>query len=283
MSGAVLAIDIGGTKILVALVEGGRVLDRARIATPRQAGGEAWCAAIAEATAPWRGGFAAAGAAVTGAIADGGWYALNPETLPVPAGFPLEATLARHLGVPVLCLNDAQAAAWGEYRFGAGAGRDMGFVTISTGIGGGLVMGGALMRGRHGLAGSIGQLPVAGTHEAGENFASGRWIAKAAQGRAEDAHGVFAAAERGEDWAQAILAQSVSRTANLLAALQWIADPELIVIGGGIGLVPSYLSALSAELAAGPSRARLVPARLGGDAGIIGVADLAAQRNGSAS
>lgn len=276
----VLAVDIGGTKILVALVDGATVLDRVQLPTPRDAGGEAWCAAIAAAALRWRGRFGAAGAAVTGVVAAGRWAALNPETLPVPAGFALQDMLARHLQVPVACYNDAQAAAWGEYRHGAGAGHDMGFVTISTGIGGGLVLNGRLLTGHSGLAGSVGQLPVGG--EAAENLCSGRWMAKAA-GRAEDARGVFAAAEGRADWALAIVAQSVAGSADLVAALQWIADPEYIVIGGGIGMVPSYFSALQARLAAGSSRARLRPARLGGDAGIIGVADLAASGNGISS
>lgn len=277
----VLAIDIGGTKILVALVAGATVLDRVQLPTPRNAGGEAWCAAIAEAGYRWRDRFGAAGAAVTGLVAAGHWSALNPETLPVPAGFALQQTLAKELGVPVVCYNDAQAAAWGEYRHGAGAGHDMGFVTISTGIGGGLVLGGKLLTGHHGLAGSVGQLPLGG--DLAENLSSGRWIAKAAAGRAEDTRAVFAAADAGEQWAQAIIAQSVAGSADLLAAMQWIADPEVIVVGGGIGMVPHYFSAVVARMAAGPSRARLVQAQLGGDAGIIGVADLAAGGNGKAS
>lgn len=270
----VLSIDIGGTKILVALVDGTNVLDRVMIPTPRDAGGEAWCAAIADASAKWRGRFASAGAAVTGIIADGRWSAVNPETLPVPEGFPLRDTLSRHLEVPVLCVNDAQAAAWGEYRHGAGTGRDMAFITISTGVGGGLVLDGKLLGGHRGFAGHVGQLPVG--CEIAENLCSGRWMARAAAGRAEDARAVFIAADRGLEWAQQIIARSVRGSADLVASLQWIADPEIVVIGGGIGMVPAYFSALQARLAKGPSRASLRLAQLGNDAGIIGVADLAA-------
>jgi len=277
-----LAIDIGGTKILVALVAGDKVIERHQLPTPREAGGDAWCAAIVGAARPWMGRYSVAGAAVTGAISDGGrWSALNPDILPIPTGFPLQSTLARHLDVPVLCANDAQAAAWGEYRYGAGGGRDMGFVTISTGVGGGIILGGRLLSGTHGLAGSIGQLPLPGSHgrDAAESACGGRWIAKAAAGRTDDARGVFVAADAGAAWANDIINQSVVGTADLIAALQWIADPEIIVVGGGIGLVPRYFAALEAHLAAGPSRAMLRPAQLGADAGIIGIADLAANVN----
>ena len=94
--------------------------------------------------AAWRGRFDRVGAAVTGIVADGRWHALNAGILPVPAGFPIVEALSTRLGCPVLAINDAQAAAWGEYRFGAGAGRDIVFLTVSTGIGGGIVLGGRL-------------------------------------------------------------------------------------------------------------------------------------------
>lgn len=272
-----LAIDIGGTKILVALVRDGMVLERRQVETPRDGGGDAWCAAIADAAAGWRGQYSSAGAAVTGGIRDGRWYALNPETLPVPAGFPLEATLSDMLGLPVHCANDAQAAGWGEYRRGAGQGRDMGFVTISTGIGGGLVLGGKLVSGISGLGGHVGLMPLATVDgsTAIENLCSGRWIAKQAEGRADDARGVFAAAATGADWAREIIDLSMDRAALVLRTLQWLVDPAVIVVGGGIGLVPSYFAGLQQRLASGPHRTELRPALLGGDAGVIGAAELA--------
>ncbi len=276
MNDPVLAIDIGGTKILVALAQGGAVLDRLVLPTPRGASAEQWCDAVSDAVAPWKGRYAHAGAAVTGAIRQGRWYAVNPETLPVPAGFDLSGQLARRLGVPVHCANDAHAAAWGEYRHGAGQGRDLAFVTISTGIGGGLVIGGKLVEGLSGLAGHVGLLPTPA--ETGptpiENLTSGRWLAAAAVGRAGDARGVFAAADAGAGWARELIEQSLDRAASVLQTLQWIVDPEVIVIGGGIGLAPRYFAGLGARLDT-VHATRLVPARLGGDAGIIGAADLA--------
>ena len=272
-----LAIDIGGTKILVALVSDGEVRDRRQLPTPRSADGEAWCAAIAEAAAPWKGQYAVAGAAVTGAIDTGEWYAVNPETLPVPAHFPLAARLEAQLGVLVHCINDAQAAAWGEYRFGSGIGSDMVFMTISTGIGGGIIQGGRLVTGRSGLAGHLGIVPGVGDNGSTptENLCSGRWMARMAGDRAVDARGVFVAAEAGEAWAKDIIGTSLDRVESLLGIVQWVLDPEVIVIGGGIGLAPGYFEALTSRLSSGVHQTAFRRARLGADAGAVGVADLA--------
>lgn len=272
----VLAIDIGGTKIMVALVRNGTVLDRHLSVTPRDADAEGWCDAIADAAARWRGQYVHAGAAVTGGIRDGHWFALNPETLPVPQGFDLAGNLGQRLGVQVHCVNDAQAAAWGEYRHGAGQGKDMAFMTISTGLGGGLVLGGRLVQGLSGLAGHIGLLPTTTPdgETAVENLMTGRWIAKASDGRASDARGVFAAAEAGQPWARDILEASLQRAGVVLRTLQWIVDPDVIVVGGGMGLAPLYFEGLRQRL--DPAhQTRLVPAHLGADAGIVGAAELA--------
>jgi len=275
-----LAIDIGGTKTLVGLVEGGRVIEQRRSATNLAAGAEGWLDAIYEATRGWK-GFDCVGAAVTGVIMDGRWSAVNPEILPVPDAFPLQRALADRFAAPAACFNDAQAAAWGEHTFGAGQNRDLVFVTISTGIGGGAVVGGRLLVGRSGLGGSAGQVR-AGLDLAAprvEDVCSGRWMAgaAAAAGRPVDAEGVFRAAAQGESWAQKILSTSVDAAANLLVNLQLLFDPPQIVIGGGIGLAPGYLAALQDRLARQPAilRPDLKPAALGAASSLIGAADLA--------
>jgi N-acetylmannosamine-6-phosphate 2-epimerase/N-acetylmannosamine kinase len=219
------------------------------------------------------------GAAVTGLVHDGEWSALNPATLGVPGRFPLLARLEAAFGVPALAANDAQAAAWAEYRLGAGGGEDMVFLTISTGIGGGVVLNGRLLGG---LAGHFGlwrgqsddrQSPL-------EDDVSGRWIAAEAgrAGHAGSAASVFAAAGTGAAWAQDIVAASASRVARLCRDIQLAFDPRRIVIGGGIGLADGYLDRVRSHLAALPPRLRptVVPARSGRLAGVIGVASLAA-------
>jgi predicted NBD/HSP70 family sugar kinase len=208
------------------------------------------------------------------------WQALNPATLNLPAPFPLQARLASLLGVPVAVANDAQAAAWGEHVQGAGAGADIVFLTVSTGIGGGVVTGGRLLQGRGGLAGHFGQLlPPDGAPTLLEDSASGTWIARraAAIGLAPDARAVFAAVEAGDARAAEILSTSAARVGRLCENLQLSFDPDRIVIGGGVGLGPGYLDRVARSLAHLDDlrRPQLVPAQLGRDAGIIGMADLA--------
>jgi N-acetylmannosamine-6-phosphate 2-epimerase/N-acetylmannosamine kinase len=275
-----LAIDLGGSKIAAALVQGGTILERRQAETPRWNGADAWIDAVLRLTEGWS-GFERAGIAVTGLVRDGRWRSLNPATLPVPDDFPLVDLLGRRLGLPVVAGNDAQAAAWGEYRFGAGQGQDLVFLTISTGIGGGIVLGGRLRTGRSGLAGHAGITPI--QTAAGiamlEDVASGNALARrfADQGGAP---AVAQAAQAGEAWAVAATDDIVVPVALALRRLQLILDPDLILIGGGLGLAPGYLHRLSVHLEQAPPllRPTIRAAALGADAGLIGIADLAEAR-----
>ncbi|ROU03032.1 ROK family protein [Histidinibacterium lentulum] len=276
---ATLAIDLGGSKILAALVAGAEVIARSRTETDREGGPEAWLTQIAALSAPWRGRYSAAGLSVTGRVHDGRWSAMNRKTLAVPEGFPLAARAREALGLDAALANDAQAAAWGEYRHGAGAGRDMVFLTVSTGIGGGVVLNGRLLTGRGGLAGHVGQMALDGGPV--ENLASGTWIASAAAaaGHPSDARAVFDAAAVGAPWAEEIVALSAARLARLCADLQCLLDPEVIVLGGGVGLAPGFLDRVTAILGQFPPPVRptLARAALGPEAGIIGMAALATE------
>jgi len=277
-----LAFDLGGTKTLVALVDGDRIVETTERTTDRRLGPDGWCDAIADMIAPWQGRFGAVGGAVTGVVHAGRWSALNPGTLPVSTGYPLADALASRLGQPVTLHNDAQAAAWGEYRFGAGAGRDLLFVTVSTGIGGGAVIGGRLLTGRGGVAGSVGLTSGASADGAFgplETLASGRFLAEAASaaGHAVDAPAVFAAAARGERWATVLVDRSVDVVARLFENLQLLFDPDIMVVGGGVGLADGYRERLEARLAHLPPHLKpeIRAAALGKNAGVIGAADLA--------
>lgn len=273
----VLGIDLGGTKMLAALVEDGKAIVDVTIPTARDSDPDVWIAAIERATADWKGRYSRAGIAVTGVVNDGLWSALNPATLNVPPDYPLVQRLEAAFGVPVLAANDAQAAAWAEYRFGAGRREDLVFLTISTGIGGGIVIGGRPLLG---LAGHFGLLRSASQGASPiEDEVSGRWIAAQAGrlGYAMEAPGVFAAAKAGEDWAHPIIAQSARRVALLCHDIHLMLDPKRIVIGGGIGLAEGYLDLVEQQLPQARTRLRpvLAAARLGRHAGVIGVADLA--------
>jgi N-acetylmannosamine-6-phosphate 2-epimerase/N-acetylmannosamine kinase len=277
----VLAIDIGGSKTAVALVLESRIVERRQVPTRPAAGAEEWLRSAAEVARDWQGHFGGVAAAVTGLVHDGRWTALNPATLPVSADFPLVSKLADLFCSPILAINDAQAAAWGEYRFGAGRGRDLLFLTVSSGIGGGAVIRGQLLRGASGLAGHIGQIPVpasGGRYHRLEDLASGFAIAAAARtaGHDADARAVFAAMEAGERWADRIVNEAVDHLALSLPGLQAVVDPQVMVIGGGVGLAPGFVSRLEGALSRFPAALRpsLAPALLGADAGLLGAADL---------
>ncbi|MER9372584.1 putative N-acetylmannosamine-6-phosphate 2-epimerase [Mesorhizobium sp. M0491] len=274
---SVLGIDIGGTKTMAALVSGGKVIEDMIVPTAREAGPDAWLASLAQSTSAWSSRFSRIGIAVTGLVEDGRWSALNPATLGIPDGYPLVERASSVFGKPVCAVNDAQAAAWGEYKFGAGQGRDIVFLTISTGIGGGIVCNGRLLSG---LAGHFGLIRSLSEDRAPlEDGTSGRWIASQAlkAGFKADAVDVFRRALKGEAWAGAIVSQSASRVATLCRDIQMMFDPKLIVIGGSIGLAEGYLDRVRAHLSEVPPRLSpdLVAAKLGGHAGVIGVADLA--------
>ncbi len=275
----VLSIDIGGTKTMAALVSGSIVLEEIVVPTARDAGPDAWLSKVAESTANWRNRYERIGIAVTGFIEGGNWSALNPATLPIPDRYPLVDRVAALFGKPAFAVNDAQAAAWGEYRFGAGSDGELVFLTISTGIGGGVVINGKPLSG---LAGHFGLIRSPSQGEAPfEDQTSGRWIASEAlkAGHPIDAVEVFERARNGETWAADIMSLSAHRAATLCLDIQLMFDPDVIVIGGGIGLAEGYLDLMRSQLSGMSPRLtpRLVAAKLGRRAGIIGAADLAGE------
>ncbi|MGV1941005.1 putative N-acetylmannosamine-6-phosphate 2-epimerase [Agrobacterium sp. 22-211-1] len=278
-----LAFDIGGTKTLAALVQGSTVIERRVIQTPSDVGGEDWIDRIVDLTTGWSGRYARVAAAVTGRIEGDVWSALNPCTLAIPAKFALAKVLERRLNSHVHVVNDAQAAAWGEYRFGAGQGKDLVFLTVSSGIGGGIVLNGRLLHGANGVAGSLGQVPSNGKTGLTrlETLASGFGIGQGAlqKGYESDARSVFAAARAGEKWASDVLADAITPLAQAIVGLQALVDPDCIVIGGGVGLAEGFLDLLRASLERYPEvfSPVIVPAELGADAGVIGVADIASK------
>ncbi|MGH3322255.1 MAG: ROK family protein, partial [Streptosporangiaceae bacterium] len=161
----VLALDIGGTKISAAIVDArGRVLARARAATPKE-GGDALTRPVldlaagitADAPSPPSG----VGVSVAGAVeADGGTIAFAPN-LPGLDGVPLGDLLSERLGIPACVVYDGHAGALGEHWRGAGRGaRGMAFLIVGTGIGGGLILDGRLRRGARGIAGAAGWMVV---------------------------------------------------------------------------------------------------------------------------
>jgi glucokinase len=215
------------------------------------------------------------------------------------------------IGLPSVVENDANAAAWGEFRFGAAEDvDDMIFVTVGTGIGGGLVLTGALYRGAHGIGAEIGHMRVVpGGHRCGcgnrgclEQYASGSALVREARvaatsnpraaGRLLELAGgdpmmitgpmVTKAAEAGDELALALLAELGRRLGEALASLTALLDPAVFVIGGGVSAAGALLldptrQAYSANVTGKGYRpeAEIRVTTLGNDAGIVGAADLA--------
>ncbi|GLR53418.1 ROK family protein [Shinella yambaruensis] len=273
---AILAVDIGGTKTLVALVRASGVVGEVTVPTRREDGPDRWLEAALVAAGPWRGRFSGIGLAVTGFVRDGRWSAMNPATLGIPPDYPLVSRVEALFSRPAIAVNDAQAAAWGEHALGAGQGEDLVFLTISTGIGGGIVLNGRL---REGLAGHFGLTTEGEDGDLLEDRVSGRWMAAEARrhGQAADARQVFASAAMGEAWAMDIVAASARRVARLCRNIQLALDPPRIVLGGGIGLAEGVIDRVRALM---PPLGPVAPvpvcrAELGVRAGILGVADMA--------
>jgi glucokinase len=227
---------------------------------------------------------------------------------------PLQASLQRRLGLPVVIENDANAAAWAEVRFGAGRGVDhVVILTVGTGIGGGIVVNGQLLRGQFGAAAEVGHLTVVpdgrlcgcGLRGCWEQYASGRALVREAQERARVAPATAKdllrlAGGRPEDITGEMVTQAAAtRDAVALqcfdvvgmwlgrgvAGLAAILDPGLFVIAGGVSAAGEMLRvpALAAfrEYLTGSGHrpvAELRIAELGPEAGLVGAADLARYR-----
>ncbi|GBF04879.1 ROK domain-containing protein [Deinococcus aerius] len=172
---SLLALDIGGTSIRAALVEGGRVTERHETRTPKPAVPEAVLTAALDLAAPLAPQAAAVGVACAGAVARGRVTATAAHTFPGWTDVPLAERVSGGLGLPCAALNDARAAAWGEFRVGAGRGTsEFMFITVSTGVGAGLVLGGRLHLAANGLDAELGFVSVPAQWNPGGRFRA--WV-----------------------------------------------------------------------------------------------------------
>lgn len=314
-----IGVDIGGTKVLAGVVDGsGAILAELRRPTPghdvRQTE-ETICEAVAELAREYP--------AVAVGIGAAGWIAADHATVLFSPHLawrdePLRDALAGRIGLPVVVENDANAAAWAEYRFGAARGeRVVCCVTLGTGIGGGLVVSGVLFRGAHGVAAEYGHMCVVpggrrcacGNRGCWETYASGRALARDARELAEvspvaaerilhlaggsperiTGEHVVAAARDADPAAVEIVTEMGRWLGRGIATLAAVLDPDVVVIGGGV--------ATAAELILAPANeefvqnltgrgfrpaARIAVAQLGPRAGLVGAADLARRRQPTA-
>lgn len=312
MAHVYLGVDLGGTKILTALVDDlGRVLDRVRIATP--AGGpDAVVAAIVDSvrTVTGRAGIARAAVGGLGVGAPGPMdpatgVVFEPPNLPGWRDVPLAEMLASRLRLRVFVENDANAAALGERWAGAGVGvDDLVYITVSTGIGGGLILGGRLYHGVSGTAGEIGHMVIepggprcnCGRFGCLEALAAGPAITREAReairsgapttlsqlpDEALTAETVARAAWDGDPVARQIYARAAAALGVGVTNLVNLLNPAMVIIGGGVARAGELIFApvrriVREEAFERPGAAvQIVPAALGDDVGAIGAAAVA--------
>lgn len=273
--GPVLALDIGGTKMAAALVRHARIVWRDEVRTPAaRAPGQVVAAAGALVAGARLARPSRVGVAVTGRVVAGRSYPLNPATLPGWDGFDLGRAFAELTALPTAVLNDARAAAWGEHLYGSGRGvGEFMFVTVSTGIGGGLVLGGRLHLAANGLEAELGftHTPFGPL----EHVASGGALDREAAARGWDgAEELARRAEGGEGGADAFYTRSAALLAAKLADAAALLGVTRIALGGSVGLRRGYLERVRGALEAFPGAVRpeVVHAVLGRDAGLLGVA-----------
>lgn len=306
-----IGVDIGGTKIAAGLVaDDGTVLEHVRVETPAEEPEEIG-EAIAELVAGLSQGQEIAGIGVSAA----GFIDVDRSTVMFAPNLAwrdedLRSRLRRLTGLPVVVENDGNAAAWGEFRFGAAMeDDDLLMVAVGTGVGGGLVLDGELFRGSFGIAGEIGHIRVerdgrrCGCGQRGclEQYGSGTALEeRTREAITADADAAAALLERAGS-AAAIegemiteLAQQgdpfcIGRIADLgtwlgegIAQIATVIDPGVVVLGGGVAVAGDLLleplrTAYAGHLTGGGHRpvGTVRAATLGNAAGMIGAADLA--------
>ena len=308
-----IGIDVGGTKVLGGVVdENGRVIATARKDTPRQ-GGSALTQAIADIAQELMQGHdvESVGVSAAGFVSSDRKTMLATPNIADWNGVNLDAELTKLIGLDVIIENDANAAAWGEAKFGAGRNQDhMMMLTVGTGIGGGIVVNGSLYRGAFGIAAEFGHMRVVpdghlcgcGARGCFEQYASGnallRHAREAISASPEIARNLLS---RGDGSVEGLTGKAITEAARdgdpvALAAFnttgQWlgagiatlsvILDPACVVIGGGVIdageiLLKPTREALERTMpfAGKHPYPQIIAAELGNEAGLVGVADLA--------
>ncbi len=309
----VVGVDIGGTKIIAAVFDGeGAILSRILCLTLGSEGPDrvinrikSTIVQVIENAGLKRDQVGCIGIAAAGAIDINRGIVADSPNIPHWHNIPLRDRLLESLGGPVFLLNDANAAALAEHRLGAGRGlNNLIYITVSTGIGGGMIIDGELYQGTDGSAAEIGHMiikiggPVCKCGKRGcfEAMASGTAIASLAQKRlrrGEDsimpglaqkkagnvsARIVAEAARKGDALALAVIKESAGYLGIGVANLVNLMNPEMVIIGGGVSkmgemiLRPTRKSMKANAIALPAGTVRLVRSQLGVDAELTGAA-----------
>ena len=312
-----IGIDIGGTKVAGGLVDvDGNITHRARRDTPHRSKSPSVVEdTIVEVVAELM-QIVGSGTVAAVGIGAAGFVAADRATVVFAPHLswrhePLQEALQKRIAMPIFVDNDANAAAWAEWKFGAAQGEThLMMITLGTGIGGGILINGEVQRGRFGIAGEFGHMQVVpgghrcecGNRGCWEQYASGNALVREARSlfsanspiasdlfdRAEGIPGnltgplITQAARDGDPTARELLAEIGNWLGLGIANLAAAFDPGTFVIGGGLSAAGDLLLASAREtfkrqLTGRGYRpeARIVAAELGNDAGLIGAADLA--------
>jgi glucokinase len=313
----VVAVDLGGTKIAIGLVNDGyRVLARDECPTQASEGVAAVVERLASAVerlavSSGLGSLYGVSVAAAGGIDSVQGIVILSPNLPGWRGVHLRDMLGRRLGVKVWLHNDAKAAALGEHRFGAGKGAsNLIHLTVGTGIGGAIIIGGKLYTGAGGVAGEIGHMTIdvngprcpCGNTGCLEMLASGKAMVRDALARLSageeslltgmvngdlgriSAREVGLAAERGDSLAAGVIARAANYLGVGMVNLVNIFNPEVIIVGGGVANLGDRLLDPAREVVRerafpmASAAVRIVTARLGNDASLLGAAYFAFKR-----
>jgi glucokinase len=306
-----IGVDVGGTKIAAAVVTPeGEVLNEVRY--PSSGPKERLLSSMARSVNEVRDGFEVGGVclAVPGTVSTVENKIIDAPNLHAIEGIPLKDELEERTGLTTTVENDANAAAWGEFRFGAGSEvSHLIFITLGTGVGGGVISHGVLLRGAQGAGGEMGHITIqatgprcgCGNHGCLEALASGTAIARRAREVASEepdsalgqlaveravlGEDVAGLARQGDEAAISVLRETGVWLGIGLAGFVNVFNPEVIAIGGGAARAGDLiLDAARHEVrlrAMSPSRdlVKIKEATLGADSGVLGAAALA--RNSS--
>jgi glucokinase len=286
-----LGVDIGGTKIAVALTRGGEVVEHVMAPTPVDDLGtliESIDTLVRRFVTRYE--VASVGVCAPGLVDPSTGLIGHCANVPAIIGTPFEALLRDRLCLPVRVENDANAAAWAEHQFGAARPWSASFfLTVSTGVGGGFVSENGLHRGCHGYAADVGHITLVqdgrrcscGERGCVEAYSSGKAVAERASeayGRPVTTRETFRLAREADPVAAAIVADAARALATALMTVTKVVDPDGLVMGGGVAAnEPWFVDQVRAHLDASLLTYRPVPlevAQLGDRAGVIGAASL---------
>ena len=308
-SNRAIAIDLGGTQVRAALFEKEHVLRRASLYTDVSGGPSGILDQFEELIDQVCKGvdindLAGIGLSSAGPIDTEAGIVLDIPTIPGLHDFPIKTALTKRFGLPVFIENDAIAAALGEWKHGAGSGlRNMAYLTVSTGIGGGAVVDGKLLHGRMGMGTHVGHMRLAqegpicscGAQACFEAFASGPALAERARLASQtvdsdyllmaaktadlDASTVFDGARSGDQQCLSLVDEEALYLGQGITSIIHVFSPERVIMGGGLSngfdLLEAGIHAVIQSDAMAPFKnVPVVASQLGDNAGLVGAATM---------